>query len=196
MKHIRNILTPETGRFASSGRRNFIARIAARKFFQSASCAVAMLAHFNVTSAHAQTPQADYLRRLSENVGGAGSNGGEGVAIPHLLAFVVLIAGVVTILIWWNNRQEKPKKIKHVNHSRKLMRQISREMGMAGDEIKQLKLLADLYERDKGQALENPLTLLLCPSLLTRSIESGESAIDRQVIGRLARRISQKPTKV
>ncbi len=140
----------------------------------------------------ADSPQ-DKLKSLFDGVAGKTAPGGtEGPSSTHLLAFAMLGFGVITILVWYNNREQKPKKVRQVNHSRKLMKQITRQIGLAGDEVRQLKVLADIHQRTTGQTLQNPLTLLLCPSLLTHSLETNDLKIDRQVISRLARRISQK----
>jgi len=151
----------------------------------------------------------DYLKSLSDGVGGkvppkktaaaeeptaSGSN--EEINSSHFLAFLVLIVAVVLIVIWWGNREERPKKIKQVNHSRKLLRQISREMGLAGAEVKQLKLLADVHERLSGKALQSPLTLLICPSILGATLQESDIKIDRAVVASLARRLSRQAAKV
>jgi hypothetical protein len=133
----------------------------------------------------------DYLRSLSNGVGGHGG----APTNEHVLPYVVLAIAAIVLLVWWNLRQERPKKIKPVNHSRKLLRQISRQVGLASDEVRQLKVLADVHERDSGQRLDNPLTLLLCPSILTRTLQTRDVKIDRQVVARLARRISQTAPK-
>ena len=142
----------------------------------------------------AANPQ-DFLKSLSDGVGGAGQSSGpsgDGGA-THLIAFGAMVVGIILILVWWNAREQKPRKVKQVNHSRKLLRQISRQIGLAGDEVKQLKMLADIHQKNSGKSLENPLTLLLCPSLLTQTLNTPDVKVDRQVISRLARRISQKP---
>jgi len=142
--------------------------------------------------AHADD-SADKLKSLFDGVAGkTQQTTGDGGA-SHLLAFAVLVLGIITILVWYNARTPKPAKVKQVNHSRKLMKQISRQIGLAGDEVRQLKVLADIHQRTSGQTLQNPLTLLLCPSLLTTTLNTNDVKIDRQVVSRLARRISQKP---
>ncbi len=153
----------------------------------------AMLATAGASVALAADSAQDKLQSLFDGVAGKTAPGTEAPSSTHLLAFTMLGLGVISILVWHNNRQPKPKKVRQVNHSRKLMKQITRQIGLAGDEVRQLKLLADIHQRTSGQPLQNPLTLLLCPSLLTHSLESNDVKIDRTVISRLARRISQKP---
>ncbi len=162
------------------------------------------------TPAQQTMSQQDYLRRLSENISNGGKSpsnadssnsstvssdsdkGFSSVDGKYLLAASAAILGVIGLGFWWQNRSAQPKRVKHVNYSRKLFKQVGKQMGLASDEMKQLKVLADVHEREKGQPLENPLTLLLCPSLLTQSMEVGDVKIDRQVIARMAKRISQK----
>ena len=142
-----------------------------------------------ILSILAEQDPTEYLKSLSSGVSG---DTGQPTGGSHLLAFIILIIGVVLILLWWNARQSSPKKAKPVNHSRKLLRQISREMGLAGDEVKQLKVLADIHEQSTGQPLQNPLTLLICPSILTKSLETDDVKIDRAVVARMARRVMAK----
>lgn len=134
----------------------------------------------------------DKLKSLFDGVAGKSQEATTGGGASHLLAFGMLALGIITILVWYNARSPKPAKVKQVNHSRKLVKQISRQMGMAVDEVRQLKILADIHQRTSGQPLHNPLTLLLCPSLLTTTLNTNDVKIDRQVVSRLARRISQK----
>ncbi|CAN5470808.1 hypothetical protein BH10PLA1_BH10PLA1_17280 [soil metagenome] len=156
--------------------------------------ALALFAGSSVALAAPNT--ADYLRSLSSGVSGAGKSTSVEEGPSHLLAYVVLAAAVITILIWWAARDRAPRKAKQVNHSRKLLRQISRDIGLAGVEVKQLKLLAEVHERISGKPLKNPLTLLICPSILGVTLADHDVKIDRAVVAGLARRLSRQATKV
>lgn len=81
----------------------------------------------------------------------------------NLTAIVIGIIAVVCILAiasQWGNRQEKPKA---VNHSGRLLREMRRKIHLSSPQIKRLKILSER----KGCA--SPLTLVLCPSLLSLS---------------------------
>lgn len=127
--------------------------------------------------------QAEFLRSMSEGVSGAG----EGHAI---LPIILVVAGVILLLVWLGTRERKAAKPGTINHSRKLLKQIGREVGLAGAEIRQLKVLADIHAKSGGEPLHSPLTLLLCPSLLAKTLEAGDSRVDRAVVARMAKRVS------
>ena len=132
-------------------------------------------------TAHA-TPQDDFLKSMSEGV----SNGGESHSI---LPIVLIVAAVVLLLAFLGTRERKAAKPRPVNHSRKLLKQMGKEMGLGGVEIRQLKVLADVHERTGGEPLHSPLTLLLCPSLLQKTLEAGDSRVDKAVVARMAKRV-------
>ncbi len=108
---------------------------------------------------------------------------------PRVWAVILMVVAVVMILIWWNTRPRSPKQSKTINHSRKLIRQMSRELGLAKVEVKQLRLLADIHRRTTGEQVGNPLTLLLCPSVLTKAVAAADASLDRQVVARMAKRL-------
>ena len=153
----------------------------ATTFFAVVLCflaAILLLAH----NAQA-TAQEDFLKSMSE---GVGSGGGEQHSV---LPIILAVAAVIMLLAWVGTRERKAARPKTVNHSRKLLKQIGREVGLAGVEIRQLKVLADVHERTGGEPLHSPLTLLLCPSLLQKPLEVGDSRVDNAVVARMARRV-------
>jgi hypothetical protein len=126
-----------------------------------------------------------YLKSMSEGVSSAGES-------HAVLPIILAVIGVILLLAWLGTRERKAAKPKPVNHSRKLLKQVGREVGLAGGEIRQLKLLADVHERTAGEKLHSPLTLLLCPSLLGKTMESADTRVDRATIARMARRLAAK----
>jgi hypothetical protein len=60
-------------------------------------------------------------------------------------------------------------------------------------ELKQLKLLVERKRAEEdgaGEAsVENPLTLILCPSVLVRAMRNPPPKVDRKVIAQLARKL-------
>lgn len=144
-----------------------------------------LLALLIAAPASAAPTQEEVLRSISQSIS-------EPTAVsPQFVAVLIAAVAAMLLLVWFNTRDKKERKPKVINHSRKLLRQMGRQIGLAKVEIKQLKILADIHERTTGQALEHPLTLLLCPSILTQALESNDVKIDRQVIAKLARRLTQ-----
>ena len=59
-------------------------------------------------------------------------------------------------------RRRTPKAL---NHHGKLLKELAAAVSLKPAEVKQLKLLAD------EQKLSNPLTLILCPSILAKAVK-------------------------
>jgi hypothetical protein len=56
--------------------------------------------------------------------------------------------------------------------------------------LKQLKLLADETKKDGSpEAIDSPLTLLLCPSLLARTMKDRPPKVDRVVMAQLVKKM-------
>ena len=97
--------------------------------------------------------QEDVFRSINENM----------VQQPdyeRLIPWLFGIAGLVVVVIFVRQRQKLAAVPKALNHPGKLMREMSRLAEIDPAEMKKYKALA----RDKQ--VENPLTLMLCPSLL------------------------------
>jgi hypothetical protein len=62
-------------------------------------------------------------------------------------------------------------------------------------EIKQLKLLCEASRRRqeedgaREEGVENPLTLILCPSVLARTLKDRPANVDRAVVAGLVRKM-------
>jgi hypothetical protein len=69
-----------------------------------------------------------------------------------------------------------------INQPRKLTKEIAKAAGLSRDEVRQLKTAAE----ERGHA--SPLTLLLCPSLLIEAAQKQDTAADKTVLARVARR--------
>ena len=82
----------------------------------------------------------------------------------HVLAIVAAVVGLVVLLSAFKRRADRGPKKKDASHPNRLLRQLAREAGLSRREIRELKKLALL------QGVENPLTLLLCPSLMQAAI--------------------------
>jgi hypothetical protein len=132
--------------------------------------------------ARAADPDA-FLKSMSEGVTSAGDS-------HAVLPIILAVIGVILLLAWLGTRERKAAKPRPVNHGRKLLKHVGREIGLAGGEIRQLKLLADVHERTAGEKLHSPLTLLLCPSLLGKTLEAADNRVDRATVVRMAKRVA------
>ncbi len=114
--------------------------------------------------------QEDVFKSISDNVGGSTD--------PKFFYILALAgAGFVLLLIVVNsfkNRQARPRA---VNHQGKLLKELLKKIPLKGGEVKQLKAMAN------EQGCASPLTLVLCPSLLAKGMNTKGKADKRVVMG-------------
>jgi hypothetical protein len=72
-----------------------------------------------------------------------------------------------------------------LNHQGRLLKEIARTCDLRSSEIRQLKQLADTRED-----VSSPLTMLLCPSLLTQAVKENPNRVDKKTILGIARKLS------
>lgn len=129
-----------------------------------------------------------------EDIAKSYANSMEGNIDGAMFLYIVggLIAVVVVIsLINRKWRTAAPGK-KSLNHQGKLMREVLKALPLKGREVKQLKALADMTESEKP--LASPLTLLLCPSVLAKTIQAKKPRGDRKALINVARKAGLKVT--
>lgn len=103
----------------------------------------------------------------------AEAGGGDG----WLLLLIVLGIGL-SVGAFFGTRRYVAYRRSIAYQRRRLERSVAVELGLSRDQHRDLRRLA----RQRGVA--NPLTLLLCPSLLKRSLRHADDA-ERQVVERL-----------
>jgi hypothetical protein len=120
--------------------------------------------HHSSFSAHANPSQEDVFKSIQSNVDDKFDG-------KKVFAFFVAAAGAVLLIVLLNNRQQRlvvNKKPRKVNHQARLLRELMKTAGLKSAQIKQLKMLsADL--RQRGEPVDNLVTLLLCPSLIQKA---------------------------
>ncbi|MGA2581860.1 MAG: hypothetical protein ABSG31_01175 [Tepidisphaeraceae bacterium] len=135
--------------------------------------ALSMICFTGIASA---TPtQEEVFQSINQNVG---STVDLSKWVPYLLAILAII--ILTAI--YNNRRQQPGTVKRLNHSGKLLREVGRALNLKSAEVKQLKLLAQEQQ-------VSPLTLLLCPSVLAKSLRSPNPKIDRLIVEHVVRRL-------
>jgi hypothetical protein len=87
-----------------------------------------------------------------------------------LLAVLAAGAGLAIIIVLINNRQQQRELPKTLNHQGKLLRELMKSAGLKNAQLRQLKQLSNELA-DKGQPVDNLVTLLLCPSLIKKARE-------------------------
>lgn len=108
--------------------------------------------------------QDEVLRSISDNV--SGSSGAPAQLLAGLLAMASIAVGVA-VWIQWHRRNHPEGKL---DDPSRLVHELSRELHLSRSQVRHLNALRqDLGER--GIAVTNPLTLLLCPSLVQKACE-------------------------
>jgi hypothetical protein len=101
-----------------------------------------------------------------------------------LLAALATIAGVILLVVVWNNRQPRTSRRQvGLNSQSRVTREVARALRLKRSELRQLRAAAE------GMQLKSPLTLLLCPSLLASAMKNPKVRADRSVLASVARRL-------
>lgn len=93
----------------------------------------------------------------------------------RMLALMLGGVGVILILALLSLRKKRQVAPRAVNHQGKLLKEISRAVGIKPAQLRKLKLVADDFSQRRGQPLQSPLTLMLCPSLLAEAIKKSKN---------------------
>jgi hypothetical protein len=140
--------------------------------------------HFEFCSlAHAAITQEEVFKSINENV----SNSGEGSG-RMFFAIMLGAVGVVMLLMLLSLRRKRLDTPIAVNHPGRLQKELGKKIALRPAELKQLKILAE-GERRAGNAVENPLVFLLCPSVFVAAMRAGRVKVDRKVMAGLARKM-------
>ena len=125
--------------------------------------------------AQAKLKQEDVFKSISENVGSSGD--------PRVFYIVAALGvGFIVLLIVINALKKRQASPRAVNHQGRLLKELAKAVALKKGEVKQLKTMAG------EQGCASPLTLVLCPSLLAKGINSKGKADKRVVMG-IARRM-------
>jgi hypothetical protein len=146
------------------------------------------VARFTAHSAHAQPTQEDVFRSIQDNVGGKPAD------VRPLLMFGALGAAVVLLVVVVNQRRQRQVAAPPLNNAGRLAREVTRDLPLRAAELRQLKALAE-QSRATDQPVSSPLTFLLCPSLLEKTVEAQPkppSASQRKALAHLNRKLGQR----
>jgi len=104
--------------------------------------------------------------------------------------------GIMLVFVAFNKRQQQRAPVGQkplVNHPGRLMKEVLREVPLKPAEMKQLKLLAESVQSQVGETPQ-PLTMLLCPSLLAKGLSANPGKLDRKAVAQVVRKMKlQKP---
>ena len=109
--------------------------------------------------AFASPTQEEVFRSISESISETGDPG-------KFLALLAAVGGLVVLLIVISRRKQETTTFKSLNNISKLMKEVALAMDLKPAELKKLKSLA--VEAD----VSSPLVLMLCPSILKRTVHA------------------------
>src|SRR5205807_4246299 len=112
------------------------------------------------SAASASPTQDDVFKSIQNNVD-------ERTDLSRVWPFIVGGAGLLIVMAVVSNRRNRVARPKGLNHPGKLVKEVMRTLPLRPAELRQLRLLAD--DTATGPTpVSNPLTMLLCPSLLAK----------------------------
>jgi len=134
------------------------------------------------STVHATPTQEDVFKSISDNMSEKTDSG-------QFLGVLAAIAAVAILVAVFNKRKDRVAVPKTLNHQRKLLKEVLRATSLRPAEVRLLKSLAE------SQELDNPLVMLLCPSILERALREKNGKLERKVAMQLARKAGLIPTR-
>jgi hypothetical protein len=110
--------------------------------------------------------------------------------------FLYILLGVISLIVLLAVLAQQRKRFtrkKSTNRPGKLLREIIRAAPLKKRELKQLKILAD--NADTEEPVQNPLALMLCPSVIARTIQKKRLKVDRKALIGVARKAGLQVAK-
>lgn len=106
----------------------------------------------------------------------------------NFIVFLCVSGGVIIVLCLFRQREKRDAAPKAMNHHGKLLKEIMKSVPVRPREIKQLRLLAEQTPVPGSDTVHDPLTLLLCPSVLSKAVQNPRSKADRRVLQQVLRK--------
>jgi hypothetical protein len=94
---------------------------------------------------------------------------GERVDTHMFIWLAVATAVVVGTLVYFSWRSRKSAR--ELNNPTKLIKEVSQAIGLKPAEMKKLRMLVEKLDQPAKSATRNPMVLLLCPSLLAKTMK-------------------------
>jgi hypothetical protein len=135
---------------------------------------------------HAAPTQNDVFKSIQDSLGHEEQQDYR----PYLL-FAAGAAILLLIVVVSNRRQQAARAPGPLNSPGKLMKEVLRDVPLKSGEVKQLKVLAESIESTNGDEV-NPLTLLLCPSLMAKGLQASGDKVDKKTVAQVVRKLRSK----
>ncbi len=125
--------------------------------------------------------QEEVFKSIQDNVGSSTDS-------RKFTLYLCVTGGVIILLCLFSQRRKREISPVPLNHHGKLIKEIMKGVPVRPREIKQLKLVAEQTPVPGGDSVHNPLTMLLCPSLLSKAVQNPRSKADRRVLQQVLRK--------
>jgi hypothetical protein len=145
-------------------------------------CIVALIVLGRAGIASAEPPtQEEVFKSIQDNVGESADSG-------KVLMVLCAGGGFVILLAVFSQRNKREITPRTVNHQGKLLKEIGRGLSIRPKEMKQLKILAEQTSVPGAQTVNSPLTLLMCPSVLSKAVQNPRCKADRRILQQILRK--------
>jgi hypothetical protein len=136
----------------------------------------------SIAPLYATPTQEDVFKSISDNVGEKQDSG-------QFLAILAAIAAISILVAVFSKRRERVAVPKVLNNRGKLLKEVMRGTSLRPAEVRLLKALAE------SQSVDNPLVMLLCPSVLESALRQKGAKLERKVAIQLARKVGLIPSR-
>jgi hypothetical protein len=134
---------------------------------------------YSASQASANPTQDEVFRSINQNVGST-------VDFEKLIPFALMGIALVLMLALYSYYRKRKVVAGPLHNRKKLMRQLVQTLNLSSAEMRQLKQLA------LAEEVDNPLTLLLCPSILGKAMRTDPTAFERETMSGLVKRLRGK----
>jgi len=132
--------------------------------------------------AYATPSQEEVFKSISDNMGEKSDSG-------NFLALLLAITAIAILFAVLSKRRQRVVLPKTLNHQGKLLKEVLKGTSLRPAEVRLLKSLAE------SQSLDNPLVMLLCPSMLEKALREKNGKFERKVATQLARKVGLIPAR-
>jgi hypothetical protein len=144
--------------------------------------AIACVSVFVTAAPLLATPsQEDVFKSISDNVGQSQDSG------PFLAVLLAIAAVAIAVAVLSKRRERGVAVPKALNNRGKLLKEVMRATNLRPAETKMLKILGD------AKSVDNPLVLMLCPSVLEKAMREKKGKLERKVAIGLAKKAGLIP---
>ena len=111
----------------------------------------------------AEVTQDEALKSIRDNMG-------QPVDLSRIGWVVAGLLVVMVLLLYLEHRRKARRSAKALNSRSKLIREVTRAVGLKPSELKKVRAMADQLRSHHETDVDNHLVLLLCPSLLAKAM--------------------------